>query len=346
MRTTSFSQIKKIFFILTLCLASESVFSQTTNAASSTTEVPAQVAEKPDVQTYTYPDGRVVEYSKPKFLEVVTRLPEALLGSTKEAFTKDKIVPWIVIGATTVYLYDQDPNILYDIQKQGRDSGIGNEDNTKPIISIGKQDILRLPTDTGSLLYFLGDGWMHFGIAGGFYYYGEKNLDYRAQNTSFQILHGMALSTFFSQFLKRGFGRESPIVRTEERGRWRPFPSVMAYAEKTANYDAMPSGHIMTASLVATIINQNYQEYSNYIIPASVVWVSALGWGMVNNGVHWASDYPLGIGMGIFYGNYVVRNWPNRKVVSGETTTQLKPEYHFLPLASSDQVGLMTTIEF
>jgi hypothetical protein len=121
---------------------------------------------------------------------------------------------------------------------------------------------------------------------------------------------------------------------------------VGAYAEKTAMYDAMPSGHVMTASLVATIINENYPEYSSYIIPTSVVWVSLLGWEMVNNGVHWASDYPLGIGMGIFYGKYVVRNWNTRKVVSGEKTAQLKPEYHILPLVASDHVGLTTTIEF
>lgn len=326
---TRISLKQKFFFILVLGFVAQPTWSQ-----------------KPDVQTYYYPDGRVVEYSKPQFLDIITRLPEGLVGSTKEVFTKDKILPWVVIGASTIYLYDQDPYILQDIQKQGRDLGLGNSDNTKPVWTIGTQDILRLPTDTGSFLYFLGDGWMHIGIAGGFYAYGEKHMDYRAQNTSYQLLHGMALSTFFNQFLKRGFGRESPIVRTEERGRWRPFPSVSAYAEKTAMYDAMPSGHVMTASLVATIINENYPEYSNYIIPTSVVWVSLLSWQMVNNGVHWASDYPLGIGMGVFYGKYVVRNWNTRQVVNGEKTAQLKPEYHFLPLVASDHFGLKTTIEF
>lgn len=339
---TTYFQIQKLVFILAFCLISQVTFAQTQDGTSNTTEVAAAT----DVQTYTYPDGRIVEYSKPRFLDVVTELPGAMWGSTKEAFTKDKLVPWLVIGASTYYLYDQDYYILQDIQKQGRDIGIGNSDNTKPIWTIGTQDIIRLPTDTGSFLYFLGDGWMHFGIAGGLYLYGDNKNDYRAQNTSLQIVHGMALSTIFNQFLKRGTGRESPNLRTEDRGRWRPFPSVKAYAEKTAMYDAMPSGHVMTATLVATIINENYQEYSDIIVPVSATWVSLLAWEMVNNGVHWASDYPLAIGMGVFYGKYVTRNWKTRKVVSGEKTAQLKPEYHLLPMLSSDQVGLMTTIEF
>jgi len=37
-------------------------------------------------------------------------------------------------------------------------------------------------------------------------------------------------------------------------------------------------------------------------LPAEVLYLSALGFGMVNNGVHWASDYPLGIGLGYVFG--------------------------------------------
>lgn len=303
-------------------------------------------ANSENVQIYHLANGKTVSYSKPRFMDIITEIPSAAVGSTKEAFTKDKIVPWLAIAASTYYLYDQDPYILADIQKQGRDIGIGNADNTKAVYSIGTQDILRLPTDTGSLFYFLGDGWIHFGIAGGFYAYGSHKDDYRTQNTSFQIAHGMALSTLFNQFLKRGTGRESPNQRTEPRGRWRPFPSIKAYAEKTADYDAMPSGHVMTATLVATIINENYQEYSNVIIPISATWISLLAWEMVNNGVHWASDYPLAIGMGIFYGKYVVRNWKTRTELTDTETKTDTTEYHFLPMVSSDRVGLMTLIEF
>jgi hypothetical protein len=199
--TTRFSHVKKLFFILAVSFVAEIALAQNTDGTSNSTVV----APKPDVQTHHYPDGRVVEYSKPRFLDIITKLPEGLIGSTKEAFTKDKILPWVVIGASTVYLYDQDAYILQDIQKQGREIGIGNDDNTKPIWTIGTQDIIRLPTDTGSFLYFLGDGWMHIGIAGGFYAYGEKYMDYRAQNTSFQLFHGMALSTFFSQLFSVNF---------------------------------------------------------------------------------------------------------------------------------------------
>ena len=106
------------------------------------------------------------------------------------------------------------------------------------------------------------------------------------------------MSTIFNQLFKRGTGRESPIKRTEERGVWRPFPDLQTYASETARYDAFPSGHVMTATLVFTTMRLNYPEYENYLLPLQIVWSSALMFQMVNNGVHWASDYPLGIAMG------------------------------------------------
>lgn len=64
----------------------------------------------------------------------------------------------------------------------------------------------------------------------------------------------------------------------------------------------MPSGHVMTATLTFTILSERYPEYNSYLYPIYGVWVSALMFQMVNNGVHWASDYPLGIAMGYLAG--------------------------------------------
>jgi hypothetical protein len=148
-------------------------------------------------------------------------------------------------------------------------------------------------------MYFLGDGWTHFGIAGGFLAAGYLGDHTRAVNTGLEIIHGMTVSTIFNQALKRSTGRESPNhVTTDKRGVWRPFPNPKAYGQNTPRYDAFPSGHIMTVTTVFTTIRANYPEYSAYIWPVQIVWSSALMFQMVNNGVHWASDYPLGIAMG------------------------------------------------
>lgn len=236
-----------------------------------------------------------------KYSEVITEIPTTSMLGLKKSFSKEAVPWWAGIITSTLILVNNDEVILRDIQKQGRDLGLGNEDKTRAVISVGEIDLLRLPTDTGSFLYFLGDGWMNFAIAGGFLYNGIENNNTRAFNTSLRIAHGMATSTIFNQLLKRSFGRESPYVRTEYGGKWRPFPSVATYQEKTAQYDAMPSGHVMTSTLVWVIMNDSYPEYSDYLVPAGTIWVSLLGWQMVNNGVHWAADYPLGIGMGYVF---------------------------------------------
>ncbi len=274
-------------FLLTLTfLAVSSVRAQSSAEPSEIKPVPSQ---------------SLVSEEKIDFKKVITDIPETSLLGLKMSFTKESLPYWGAILGSTWILYNNDEVILRDWQKAGRDMGIGNDDNTHPVITMGDIDILRLPTDKGSLLYFLGDGWTHGTIAMGFLLNGYANDNNRAYNTGLKLAHGMAVSTIFSQVLKRAFGRESPYVRTEYQGKWRPFPSLAAYQNKTPQYDAMPSGHIMTATLTFTIVNDSYPEYSSFVVPIGVTWVSLLGFQMVNNGVHWASDYPLGIAMGYVF---------------------------------------------
>ena len=115
----------------------------------------------------------------------------------------------------------------------------------------------------------------------------------------FMVWHYLALQSD----IKACYRKAGSNNRTEPRGRWRPFPSIRTYNTQTASYDAMPTGHLMTGSLVLTIINENYPEYSSVTLPVGITLLSLLGWQMINNGVHWASDYPLGIAMGIFMEN-------------------------------------------
>lgn len=235
-------------------------------------------------------------------LQVVTEIPESAIQTVEKSFSKNSIVPWAVIGGTSVGLYAADREMLDEAQRWGRSTGIGNSDNTKTVLSVGPYPIFRLPSDTGSALYFLGDGWTHFTIGGSFYLAGQFVSGNRANNSGLEIFHGMIVSTLFSQLLKRSTGRESPSEATAPRGRWRPFPSPNDYGNNTPKYDAFPSGHVMTATLTFTIIHENYPEYDYLTLPIGGAWITALGLQMMNNGVHWASDYPLAIGMGYLIG--------------------------------------------
>lgn len=236
------------------------------------------------------------------FKSVFTEFVPTSKESLKTSFSKEALPYWGIILGTTGILYHYDEEIYADAQRKGRAWGIGNHDNTKPLVSAFGQELVRVPSDTGSTLYFLGDGWTHASIAIGMGVYGEVTENNRAFNTGIMIAHGMVVSTVFNQTLKRSFGRESPEVKTSKRGSWNLFPSFNDYNSKTASYDAMPSGHVMTATLTWTILTERYPEYRHVLYPAAGLWITALSFQMVNNGVHWASDYPLGIAMGYVFG--------------------------------------------
>jgi hypothetical protein len=233
-----------------------------------------------------------------KLKEVITLLPRTGLDTLKRSFGEDSVGPWLLISSTTLLTYAYDREIFDEVKRWGRSSGIGNDDKTKAVIQVNDLPLLRLPSDTSSAIYFFGDGWTHFAVAGGFMLSGLREDHNRAWNTGIEIVHGMVASTFFSQAIKRSTGRESPSDATTFRGRWQPFPNPKDYGKNTAKYDAFPSGHIMTATLSFSVITINYPEYAAYTIPAGALWITALGLQMINNGVHWASDYPLGIGIG------------------------------------------------
>ncbi len=248
---------------------------------------------------------------KISLLSVVTDMPKTSLDGLKTSFSKDSLPYWGLILGSTAVLYHYDEDILRDIQYSGRKMGLGNGDNTHALFEVGPWPV-RFPTDAGSAMYFLGDGITHFTIAGSLLGYGYFSENNRPYNTGLQIFHGIAVSTFFSQLLKRSFGRESPYVKTKDFGAWRPFPTFSQYGDDTPKYDAMPSGHIMTATLTFTILIENYPEHTYWLRPLEITWLTLLGYQMVNNGVHWASDYPLGIAMGYVFGKAAAKLGQNK----------------------------------
>ena len=239
-------------------------------------------------------------------MSVVSEIPATSLSTLKTSFAADSLPAWAVIVSSTALLYHYDEDIYSGAKADGRRWNLGNEDRTRTVYSAFGYDILRLPSDTGSGLYFLGDGWVHIGAAVGFFLDGYFSDNIRPYNTGLELAHGIVVSTLFNQALKRSTGRQDPSRSTTPRGAWRPFPSIQEYQKNTAAYDAFPSGHIMTATLTFTVIENNYPEYKYILIPLEGVWLTALGFQMVNNGVHWASDYPLGIAMGYVIGKAAV----------------------------------------
>ncbi len=245
-----------------------------------------------------------IEYTKPKTFEFITNVPHSMVDAWHMSFNTEPetLIVWGGVVSSTVLLYIYDEKILAEFQRWGRQVGLGNDDHTTEYAHIGSISVFRGPHDVGSTMYFLGDGWTHTLIGFSFIAAGSISNDNRALQTGSQIFNGMISSTIANQVAKRSFGRESPIRKTKPRGAWRPFPSFNEYNGNISKYDAMPTGHLMTATMTFTIIDTNYPEYHAWVRPLGVTWLTLLGFQMINNSVHWASDYPLGIAMGYVFG--------------------------------------------
>ena len=274
-----------------------------------------------DTQTYQLNDDTYL-YQKPKFWDFTKNIKEGHSYLFDISFSKKSIPYWGAIALSTgiTYIYDED--ILRETQSLGRKLNIPNRDNTKTAASIGGVAILRVPTDVGSTLYYIGDGWTQLAIINSFLGYGLVNDDYRSMQVAKQITYGLLMSSLGVQVLKRTTGRQSPYVSTHKRGNWRFFPNQNDYNKNVSSYDAFPSGHVTTAMMTFTVIAENYPEYK-YIKPVGYTLISLLAFQMVNNGVHWASDYPLALGLGYVYGKtaaYFGRDKRNNEYKLNSTT--------------------------
>ncbi len=262
--------------------------------------------------------ANALTYERPAPFDFLLDVPTTLKTAWQMSFNTEPATlrAWLWMLGLTGITYYYDEEILSEFQAIGQDLGLGNHDNTKTFIQFKHLNIFRGPTDTGSSLYFLGDGWIHIIVGLSFVGTGLLTASNRALTTGSQIFNGLLASTVANQIGKRSFGRESPHRKTVPRGRWRPFPSFKTYQDNVSAYDAMPSGHIMTATMVFTIIDANYPEYRGWLRPLAYAWCGLLGFQMVNNAVHWISDYPLGIARGYVFGKAATQSHAAQKQIS------------------------------
>ena len=148
---------------------------------------------------------------------------------------------------------------------------------------------------------YLGDGRPQFGLAGAFAAYGFVAKDHRALTTASQLVEAILACGTVVQVLKHVTGRESPFVSTVPGGIWDFFPNQIDYHKHVPKFDAYPSGHIATALATVTVVAENYPEWV-WVRPVGYTIVALIGISMANTGIHWYSDYPLGLALGYSFG--------------------------------------------
>jgi membrane-associated phospholipid phosphatase len=187
-----------------------------------------------------------------------------------------------------------------------------------------------------------GDGRTQFMLAGAFGAYGLALGDDKALRTGTQIIEVVFASGAVVQVLKHVTGRESPIVRTTPTGIWRPFPSQIDYHRHVPQHDAFPSGHICTSMATVTVIAENYPD-TKWIRPVGYTLTALVGIGMANNGIHWYSDYPLGLFLGYTFGMLAA----HPEGIDGEDPAEPgTPKVSVSPTLQPDGAGLSLVLRF
>lgn len=190
---------------------------------------------------------------------------------------------------------------------------------------------------------YLGDGKPQFGLAAAFGAFGLLAKDDRALRTGSQLVQTILACGTVVQTLKHITGRESPLVSSRINGRWVFFPNQIEYHKKVPYYDAYPSGHIATATATLTVIMENYPEWKPWLKPLSYLLIAGIGVGLSNTGIHWWSDYPLGIALGYEFGMIASHPEGLDLVKSSEDNT---PKLSLLPNISPTGQGVTVSLQF
>ena len=281
-------------------------------------------------------------YTRPSPFHAILDVPTALGAASRETVGARYIPMWIAVGASTAALIAVDEQVLAETRRIAQRVDLPpNHPSANLRLGPFKQPF---PTTLGSGLYFLGDGMMSVFVAGGFAIHGALADDMRARRTASEVIESLLTAGTVTQVLKHVAGRQTPSEATVPRGRWRPFPKLSDYSANVPAYDAFPSGHLASTMSTLTVLALNYPEH-RYIWPVGSVITGVLAFTMVNNGVHWASDYPLGLAIGGIVGKTIVER--GRKVVplapeapSARTPVTQRAGLKWTPIIATNALGV------
>ncbi len=304
--------MRKLVILLSLLFTTSVILSQIKDSISNTS----------NSQSYTNKNGEIYTYKKPRFFEMITNVPRNVYGTVNDFGYKENLIA--LGGATimTVAIIPEDQHLLDQSRIIGERLGleeVARYKNFGPLSNI--------PPNITSAIYLVGNGTTPILLSMGFATFGLINNDYRSLNTATGLVESVLVSGVFSQTIKRISGRQSPApanIDGNPGGDWNPFPSFSAYGKYTPNYDAMPSGHVMTATAALNVILGNYPD-KKWIKPVGYSLIGLLGFNMVQANVHWYSDYPIAMVMGYIIGKNIAKS----KITKTNTKLESTKKYTF-----------------
>lgn len=280
--------MKSIAFFWVACLLSLPTIAQTSD-------------EVPGIDSMVVP-------TKPKKFSFITQVPNDLAKTFTVPFQRKslKTTAWLAAATTVLILADQS---IYDGVRNVSDQiGLQPNESNKILWSIKSGDketvLLKVPKNLNTAFYTLGQGFTTLLLAGGFALDGAIAKRPQSLQTASDLTESFITLGVSTQFIKYATGRENPAVATVRNGRFRPFAAYSDFQQNKPQYDAIPSGHMATLMATITILAENYPN-NKWIKPVGYTLMALSGISMINNGVHWAGDYPLGIGIGYLTGKII-----------------------------------------
>jgi membrane-associated phospholipid phosphatase len=216
-----------------------------------------------------------------KWYEMFSNIPGDVVKFYDKEFTLNRIPMYVGIAVVTTGL------IITDNQTWKASDKFYNRNSLNKNLS--------------DLFVDIGDGKSQFGLAGAFAAYGLITHDDRSLRTASEVIEAVLTSGAVVQVLKHITGRESPYLSTKPGGAWRFFPNQIEYFKHVPAHDAYPSGHLTTSLSAFVVIAEDYPE-AKWIAPVSYGAETLLAVSMVNQGIHWYSDYPLAMLLGYTFG--------------------------------------------
>jgi hypothetical protein len=297
-----------------------------------------------DIQHFKINDQLTFSYKKPRTFDMVRYIPSDIAGLGEFIVQKENIKWEILALGSTLAIIPYDQKILNDAGEIGNKLGGWDKD-----AEYGKVfGLLKIvPKNIPSAVYYIGNGGTTLLLSGMFYGIGKIGKDdYRALNTSNELVEVLFSVGVTTQTIKRITGRQSPSAATRDGGEWNPFPSFTAFQSKTPNYDAMPSGHMATYIATITVISTNYPEIK-WIKPVGYSFAGLLAFNMVSGKVHWTSDYPIAALIGYAMGKKIA----NRRIIKEEISndvgfnkkTTFKTNYTFNRFNNTNLFGAVIT---
>ena len=250
---------------------------------------------------------------KPRPFTFLTHVPGDILQIAKTPFEKNNLKALGIVAASTAMLLPLDQRITNTIGKTSQHIGLKPSAEFDRIMGVGVKTLVKWPDNLNSAFYQLGEGTPTLAVTGLLFIYGNVAKDNRAAQTASDLVEAYLSMGITVQALKRISGRQAPFKATVPGGRWQPFPPFSKYQRRTTEYDAFPSGHLATMMATVTVLAEHYPE-KKWIAPVGYFLTGLTGWSMVNNKVHWTSDFPLGIGIGYLAGRLAYKRHKREEV--------------------------------